>query len=90
MNEVPDIDMVEDLPGMNDEVTEKIANMGVELSNQRKQNGEKLPEGLADIETLANFKMTASHSGIHNGTPGILCLDLKADKVSQILFNYAF
>lgn len=75
----PDVDMGEDdLPGMNDEVTEKIANMGVELSNQRKQKGKKLPEGLTDVETLASFKQTAYHTGIHStGTPGITCLDLK-------------
>lgn len=70
--------MTEDeLPGLNDEVTEKIGNVGLELSNQRKQRGRKLPEGLVDTETLTNFKETARHSGIHStGKPGITCLDL--------------
>jgi pre-mRNA-processing factor 19 len=75
-----DTEMAEDeLPGVNDEVTERIAKMGVELSNQRKQRGKKLPEGLVDADTLSNFKQTACHTGIHStGTPGITCLDLKA------------
>lgn len=74
-----DVEMTEDeLPGMNDEVTDKIARMGVELSNQRKQRGKKLPDGLTDVETLSNFKQTACHTGIHStGTPGITCLDLR-------------
>ncbi|KAI6183390.1 Pre-mRNA-processing factor 19 [Aphelenchoides bicaudatus] len=74
-----DIEMAEDdLPGMNDEVTEKIANMGVELSNQRKQRGKKLPEGLADVDSIASYKQTSYQTALHStGTPGITCLDLK-------------
>jgi pre-mRNA-processing factor 19 len=68
----------DDLPGLNDEITEKIGKLGLELSNERKQRGRKVPDGLVDGEALSNFKQTACHAGIHStGTPGITCLDLK-------------
>jgi coproporphyrinogen III oxidase-like Fe-S oxidoreductase len=52
-----------DLPGLNDETIEKIANKGQELSSQRKQRGKKLPDDLIDVESLAQFQETACHTG---------------------------
>lgn len=69
--------MGEALPGLSDENGNKIAEKGAELSAQRKQRGRKAPEGLADLDTLKNFKETHHQTGIHStGTPGITCLDL--------------
>lgn len=82
--------MAEDeLPGLNEEAAEKIANVGQELSNQRKQKGKKLPEGLVDTESLSNFKQTACHTGIHStGTPGITCLDLQVRKEKKFINKF--
>lgn len=72
-----DVDMAEALPGLSEQNTNKIGDKGTELSAQRKQKGRKAPQGLVDFDTLANFKETAQHTGIHStGTPGITCLDL--------------
>ncbi|CAD5216766.1 unnamed protein product [Bursaphelenchus xylophilus] len=73
-----DVEMGDALPGLSEDNINRIQATGTELSQQRKSKGKKLPEGLASVETLSQFKETAVHTGLHSvGTPGINCLDLK-------------
>ncbi|KAI6232707.1 Pre-mRNA-processing factor 19 [Aphelenchoides fujianensis] len=73
-----EMDVPEELPGLNDEAIAKIQEKGSELSTERKQRGKTLPEGLASAETLAAYREVNVNSGIHStGTPGITCMDLQ-------------
>lgn len=69
---------VDEAQGISDAVIDKLSEKAGQLTTARKQRGKVVPEGLAKVEDIVNYKQSACHTGIHStGTPGITTLDVQ-------------
>jgi pre-mRNA-processing factor 19 len=64
--------------GISEQVALKLQEKSASLTVLRKQRGKKLPEELANVDTIRSYTCTSSHTGLHSATTtGITCLDVK-------------
>ncbi|UJR08412.1 hypothetical protein I4U23_012682 [Adineta vaga] len=72
--------------GMTDEIIQKLHDKASVLTQLRKQRGKRVPEGLATVDEIRNFRCSATHTALHSASnPGILALDISPKNSSIIL-----
>ncbi|XP_041349094.1 pre-mRNA-processing factor 19-like [Gigantopelta aegis] len=72
--------------GMTDEVIQKLQDKATLLTAERKKRGKTVPEGLATVEDIRQYRQLASHTGLHSASiPGILALDVCLRDTSRIV-----
>lgn len=72
--------------GISEEIVQKLQEKSVVLTQIRKQRGKKLPEGLASLDDIKEYKCVGSHTGLHSASmTGITTLDIKANDPNRIV-----
>ncbi|XP_063449023.1 pre-mRNA-processing factor 19-like [Mytilus trossulus] len=72
--------------GMSDEVLQKLQDKATLLTAERKKRGKTVPEGLATVEDIKQYRQLASHTGLHSASvPGILSLDICLKDTAKIV-----
>lgn len=75
-----------EIAGMSDDILQKLQDKATLLTAERKRRGKQVPEGLAMVDDIKNFRQQASHTGLHSASvPGILALDVCLRDTSKIV-----
>lgn len=72
--------------GMTEDVIQKLQDKATVLTQERKRRGRNVPEELYTPEQVRNFRILASHPGLHSASiPGILTLDINSSDHSKLV-----
>lgn len=72
--------------GMTADIIEKLQEKATVLTEERRNRGRTLPKDLVTQDQIRNFKILASHPGLHSASvPGILALDVCTYNDNKIL-----
>lgn len=72
--------------GMTADIIEKLQEKATILTEERRNRGRTLPKELVTQDQIRNFKILASHPGLHSASvPGILALDVCTYNDNKIL-----
>lgn len=72
--------------GMTADIIEKLQQKATVLTEERRNRGRTLPKDLVTQDQIRNFKILASHPGLHSASvPGILALDVCTYNDNKIL-----
>ncbi|XP_013381641.1 pre-mRNA-processing factor 19 [Lingula anatina] len=72
--------------GMTEEVLQKLQDKATLLTAERKKRGKTVPEGLATVDDIRNYRQQASHVGLHSASiPGILAMDICLRDTSRVV-----
>lgn len=72
--------------GMSDDVIQKLQEKATVLTQLRKQKGRKVPDDLAKVEDIKEYKCKSSHVGLHSASViGILALDIQGNNSNKVV-----